>query len=120
MNNSEISDEYREIISEMEEKLKRKLKTRGITYCEEADISDEIMDAIDAVNERRRFDFTPSVLFELKYKSLIVDLALASITKYGAEGQTAHSENGISRSYDNAGQYPEALLSRIVPLAKAR
>ena len=120
METTEINDEFRELISGMEEKLNRKLKARGITYCTAEDISDEIMDAIDAVNERRRFDSTPSVLFETKYKSLIVDLALASITKYGAEGQKAHSENGINRTYDSAGQYPEALLSRIVPLAKAR
>ena len=101
--------------------LKRKLKSRKLdSLVDENDLIDEINDAIFAVNERRRFDATPEIPFEPKYESLIVKLAFASITKYGAEGESSHSENGISRKYDNAGEYPEALLSRIVPLAKAR
>lgn len=101
--------------------LKRKVKSRGLEHLvTEDDLLDEINDAIFAVNERRRFEATPENPFEAKYESLIVKLALASITKYGAEGESSHSENGISRKYDNAGEYPEALLSRIVPLAKAR
>ena len=115
-----MNKEYEEIIAEMKKKLRNKIKSRSIDYVEETDIEDEIYDAIDAVNERRRFDPTPSTPFEKKYTSLIVKLALSSITKYGAEGEKAHSENGINRSYDNAGEYPEAFLSRIVPLAKAR
>lgn len=115
-----MNAEYQEIIKSMETSLLRKIKARGITYITDEDVSDEISDAIDAVNERRRFDPTPSTPFEKKYISLIVKLALASITKYGAEGEESHSENGIRRSYDTAGEYPEALLSRIVPLAKAR
>lgn len=101
--------------------LKRKLKSRGLDkVVSEEDLIDEIDDAIFAVNERRRFEATPENPFEPKYESLIVKLAFSSITKYGAEGESSHSENGISREYDNAGEYPEALLSRIVPLAKAR
>ena len=115
-----MSDEYVELITEMKEKLKRKLTSRQLTYITSEDINDEINDAINVVNQRRRFESTPSIPFEKQYASLIVKLALASITKYGAEGETSHSENGISRNYDNAGEYPEALLSRIVPLAKAR
>lgn len=115
-----MNKEYEGIINSMQENLLRKVKARGITYVTDEDIEDEISDAIDAVNERRRFDPTPSTPFEKKYVSLIVKLALASITKYGAEGEESHSENGIGRSYDTAGEYPEALLSRIVPLAKAR
>lgn len=116
----DMSSEYKERIAKMQEKLERKLKSRGIIYVDTMDIQDEIMDAIDAVNERRRFDATPSKLYETKYESLIVSLALASITKYGAEGETAHSENGINRNYDSSSNYPESLMSRIVPLAKAR
>lgn len=102
--------------------LKRKLKSRGLEFLaqNDNDLVDEINDAIFAANERRRFDATPENPFEAKYESLIVKLAFSSMTKYGAEGESSHSENGISREYDNAGEYPEALLSRIVPLAKAR
>lgn len=109
-----------EIMSRMQENLRIKCENRGLTYVTEDDITEEIKLAIFAVNNRRRFDATPSTPFEAQYEHIIVQLALASITKMGAEGETAHSENGISRSYDSAGNYPEALLSMIVPLAKAR
>ena len=115
-----MNKEFEELIDSMKEKLEAKVKARNISYVTEEVIEDEISDAIDAVNERRRFDPTPSTPFEKKYASLIVKLALASISKYGAEGEESHSENGIGRTYDTAGEYPEALLSRIVPLAKAR
>ena len=108
-------------ITKMKASLKRKLKSRNLDkMVTDDDLIDEINDAIFAVNERRRFEATPDTPFETKYESLIVKLAFASITKYGAEGEESHSENGITRKYDNAGEYPEALLSRIVPLAKAR
>ena len=32
----------------------------------------------------------------------------------GAEGQTSHSENGISRTYENA-DVPSSMLRRVVP-----
>lgn len=112
--------EYELLIDTMVSSLKRKCEQRNLDYIDEETYIDEIYDAISATNERRRFDATPEMPFEKKYERLIVKLALASITKYGAEGETAHSENGINRSYDNSSEYPEALLSRIVPLAKAR
>lgn len=115
-----MNKEYEEIINSMKGKLQSKVNARNLSYVTTEIIDDEISDAIDAVNERRRFEPTPSTPFEKKYASLIVKLALASITKYGAEGEKSHSENGINRNYDTAGEYPEALLSRIVPLAKAR
>ena len=99
-----------DIMARMQSSLRIKCENRGLTYVTEDDIEEEIRDAIFAVNERRRFEATPSTPFETKYETLIVKLALASITKFGAEGQTSHSENGISRNYDNAGEYPEALL----------
>ena len=96
--------------------LKRKCIARGFTITDD-DAVDEIVDAISAVNERRRFTPTTEKLYEEKYNSLIVRLAICAIAKYGAEGQTSHSENGISRGYDGGSTYPKALLQEIVPLA---
>lgn len=110
---------YEEIIADMEQTLKRKAKARGFEITDN-DICDEINDAIEAVNLRRQFEATSQKPFEEKYKSLIVNLALSSVAKYGAEGETSHSENGIGRSYDSAGNYPEALLNQIVPLGHSR
>lgn len=109
--------DYDKVMTEMKSSLRRKLKIRNITYVSEDDLSEEIFAAIEAVNERRRFEATPSIPFETKYQRLIVNLALSNITKYGAEGETAHSENGITREYDSSG-YPKELLNQIVPLAK--
>ncbi len=50
-----------------------------------------------------------------KYRALQCEIAAYLINKRGAEGQTGHSENGISRSYENGG-IPESLLSRITPM----
>ena len=51
-----------------------------------------------------------------RYEYVQVEIAVYLINKRGAEGETAHSENGISRTYDNA-DIPSALLRDIVPFA---
>lgn len=113
--NQELINNYPSI-SELAATLKRKCTARGFTITDD-DAVDEIVDAISAVNERRRFTSTSENLYEEKYSSLIVRLAICAIAKYGAEGQTSHSENGISRGYDGGSTYPKALLQEIVPLA---
>lgn len=52
-----------------------------------------------------------------KYSDVVMDIAVFLYNKQGAEGQTGHSENGISRSYENAG-IPDSFVSDIVPVAK--
>lgn len=49
-----------------------------------------------------------------KYDVLQCEIAAYLWNKRGAEGQTSHSENGISRSYENA-DVPESMLSVITP-----
>lgn len=48
------------------------------------------------------------------YEVLQCQIAAYLINKQGAEGQTSHSENGVSRSYESGG-VPESLLSQITP-----
>ena len=50
-----------------------------------------------------------------KYALTQVDAAVYLLNKRGAEGQTSHSENGISRNYENA-DLPASLLRDIVPV----
>ena len=52
-----------------------------------------------------------------KYSDIVLDIAVYLYNKQGAEGQTAHSENGISRSYENAG-IPDSFVQDIIPVAK--
>lgn len=50
-----------------------------------------------------------------KYQHVQVEAAVYLLNKRGGEGQTAHSENGISRSYESA-DLPESMLRGIVPV----
>ena len=51
-----------------------------------------------------------------KYDMLQCKIAAYMIQKRGAEGQTAHSENGVSRSYEDA-DIPFSITSQIIPFA---
>ena len=49
-----------------------------------------------------------------RYGVLQCEIAQYLLNKRGAEGEVAHSENGISRTYENA-DVPESLLSEVIP-----
>ena len=49
-----------------------------------------------------------------RYDFLQCEIAAYLLNKRGAEGQTSHSENGISRSYESA-DVPESLLGAVMP-----
>lgn len=49
-----------------------------------------------------------------QYAHLQVEIAAYMLNKRGAEGQTSHSENGVSRSYEN-GDVPSSMLKSVVP-----
>lgn len=50
-----------------------------------------------------------------RYDFLQCEIAAYLLNKRGAEGQTSHSENGISRSYESA-DVPESLLGAVTPM----
>jgi hypothetical protein len=49
-----------------------------------------------------------------RYGYLQCDIAAYLLNKRGAEGEIAHSENGISRSYEKA-DVPESMLGEVTP-----
>lgn len=51
----------------------------------------------------------------LKYVPVQLEIAAYLVNKRGAEGETAHSENGISRSYEGA-EAPASMLRGITPM----
>ena len=66
---------------------------------------------------RRAYPFgTDQEFVPEEYTMLQVEIAAYLLNKRGAEGQTAHSENGVSRSYEDA-DVPASLLRQIVPFA---
>ena len=67
------------------------------------------------LNRRYPFGYPEGTEVEAKYETIQVKIALELYSKMGAEGQTAHSENGISRTYESASISP-SLLNMIIPL----
>lgn len=49
-----------------------------------------------------------------QYHYLQVEIASYMLNKRGAEGQTSHTENGITRQYENA-DVPASMLKAITP-----
>jgi len=49
-----------------------------------------------------------------RYETLQLEIAAYLMNKRGAEGQTSHSENGISRTYEDA-DIPSSMLKVITP-----
>jgi hypothetical protein len=50
----------------------------------------------------------------IRYVGKQIEIAVYLYNKQGAEGQTVHSENGISRTYESA-DVPESMLRGIAP-----
>lgn len=65
---------------------------------------------------RKAYPFDPTVTeVPEQYSLLQVEIAVYLLNKRGAEGEAAHSENGISRTYEN-GDVPPSMLRQIVPM----
>jgi hypothetical protein len=75
------------------------------------------LESAKAVILSRRFPFGdyPEDI-EPRYKDLQIRIAVEMFAKRGAEGETAHSENGISRTYASS-NVSEDLLREITPKA---
>ena len=79
--------------------------------------TDEVLDSMidlagaEVLNRMYPFGYSDNAVIPGRYELLQIQLAAELYTKRGAEGQTAHSENGTSRSWPEK----SALLARIVP-----
>ena len=98
---------------EILEKVHTALTSREMMIPSEATLKHEIENARLAINIQRRVKADTAILPE--HVSVWVELCIEAISKYGAEGETSHSENGIGRGYDNASPYSMATLSKIIP-----
>ena len=93
-----------------------RLKIRITEKVDDIELED-ILESAKAVILSRRFPFgeqPPEI--EDRYKDLQIRIAVEMFNKRGAEGETAHSENGVSRSYASA-NVSEDLLKEITPKA---
>lgn len=67
------------------------------------------------LNRRYPFGIPENAVVPTAYEHIQLQIAVELFSKMGAEGQTAHNENGINRTYEAADISP-SLLRRIVPL----
>lgn len=66
---------------------------------------------------RRAFPFHPEITaVPDRYVDVQLKVAAYLINKRGAEGETSHSENGVSRSYED-GDIPPSMFRSIIPMA---
>ena len=88
--------------------------TRLTSESDEALLTPYLNAATDAVR-RRLYPFGPAPAdVPAAYRTRTVEIAVYLYGKRGAEGETAHSEGDVSRSYESAG-IPASMLSDILP-----
>ena len=81
------------------------------------DILTHLLQQAEGIVLNRRYPFGPpeGAAVEARYEHIQLQIAVELFSKMGAEGQTVHTENGISRTYE-ASDVSRSLLRRIVPL----
>ena len=98
----------------MDNLARLKLRTEEV---DEAVLQDCLESAKAAIMARRYpFQEWPEEL-ESRYLDLQFRVALAIYNKQGGEFETAHTENGVSRSYGSEGM-PQELLLEVTQMAK--
>lgn len=107
-------------MDELVTELKRILKFRDIIVSNKDDdiLKYELNRAIQEINKGRRFVPSEDKPYDPKYDSLIIPLCVTAFSKIGAEGQSSHSENGVTRNYTCGGDYPIDMLDGVIPLVK--
>lgn len=67
------------------------------------------------LNKRYPFGVPEGATIPAVYEPIQIRIAVELYSRMGAEGQTAHSENGVSRTWEAADVSP-SLLRQIVPV----
>lgn len=99
-----------------EEKLE---KLRVLISPDEAEISllSLLLSQAEGIVLNRRYPYgqPEGATVPTAYEHIQLQIAVELFAKMGAEGQTAHKENGIDRTYEAADVSP-SLLKRIIPV----
>lgn len=63
----------------------------------------------------KAYPYNPEIIeVPVQYGYLQVEIATYLLNKRGAEGQTSHTENGVTRQYENA-DVPASMLKAVIP-----
>jgi hypothetical protein len=87
----------------------------GITGTDEDVLLETLLSIASQKVLDRLYPFDSDVTYvPARYLPKQVEIAIYLYNKRGAEGQVAHSENGIGRTYESA-DVPESLMNGITP-----
>lgn len=101
------------------ERVRIRLGNDDAEYSDEI-IEDVLQSAASAILARRYPYGIPEDVTDVpeRYKDLQVRCAIDLINKIGVEGETQHTENGITRIYEqHVGWISESLLREVIPVA---
>jgi len=97
-------------MDELLAKIKRKLKISDTNS--DLLLTDYIGDCSQEI--LNRFNNPSMLIVPTRYNGNIVNAVVELYSKSGAEGEIAHNENGVNRTYVTT-EYPKILYSNIVP-----
>lgn len=93
----------------------------GDEVLEETDANAELLSyyldiaATKILNRRYPFGWPKDAKVEPQYTQTQLEIAVYLFNKRGAEGESLHSENGVSRSYGGQTDVPPDLLIQVTP-----
>lgn len=67
------------------------------------------------LNRQYPFGVPENAEVETRYQQMQVEIAVFLYNKRGAEGETAHTENGVTRNYGGTTDVPPELLAQVTP-----
>jgi len=83
----------------------------------DTDVLSTYLSLAEGIVLNRAYPYGGSHAMPKRYDTVQVEIAAYLVNKRGAEGEVSHSENGVSRTYEN-GDIPNTLLRRILPVAE--
>lgn len=96
----------------------KKTMLQRMTGETDQDILTTYLKLAEGIVMRRRFPFSSeSQTMPEEYGDIQVEIAAFLLNKRGAEGESSHTENGITRRYDD-GDIPPGILRRITPVGE--
>lgn len=88
---------------------------KSMTDEEDKDVLSTYLSLAEKVVLQKAYPYENVSKVPMKYDAVHVEIAAYMINKRGAEGEVSHSENGVSRTYED-GDIPPSLLRAITPV----
>lgn len=89
----------------------------GIDAVENFDMLSAYLDLAESkiLNRQYPFGVPDGTEVEERYQQVQIEIAIFLYNKRGAEGESGHTENGVTRSYGGSTDVPPELLAQITP-----